>query len=410
MKNIKLLAYLPLLPLALLIIAIRPFKILRFHEILSDRIGHFGCIIELYLCERDLNYKKKKKIQFIDYFCFSKNVCNLQIKKFWQKQLIILPTRFVVALIFWFEILPSGHKHLVFHSNDKIKNWNNFRHKDVKNLIDKSKTHFNFSNEEKYVNKKILNKLGIDENRKIALIFLRDDLYFKKKLKFTYQASNLSNKNADINTYLKSINFLINKGYQVIRIGKLSQKKLKINNKNFFDITNSQHDNDALQTYLISISSFLICSNSGLSYVSGFIFRKPCLITNHIPHGHFHIESKLFTINFKKIFCKKKKRLLTLSEIFNRNLFYDVRGINYSRSNCKIIDQSEDEIYRSVLDFIKKIENKFKLQNKELMLEKKYKKNFKKIMKKDYFRLNTFGKFKGNFGLNYLKNNNYLFY
>ena len=408
MKILKLFVYLPFFVLAVLIIIIRPFKTLRFHEILSDRIGHFGCIIELYLCERDL--EEKKNYKFKDFFCFSKNICNLQIKKFWQKELNILPYHFVAALIFWFKILPTGYKHLVFYSKKKIKNWTNFRHKDINNLIDKSKIHYSFTKKEKYENKKILENLGIDLNKKIALIFLRDDFYFKKILKFTSQAANISSKNPDINTYIKSVNLLINRGYQVIRIGKLSQKKLKIKNKYFFDITNSFHNNDSLQTYLISKSKFLICSNSGLSYVSSFIFRKPCLITNHIPHGHFHIETKLITINFKKVFCKKKKRFLKLSEIFDRNLFYDVRGSNYKKSNCKIVDQSEKEIYYSVLDFIKKIESKFKIKHKEKILKKKYEVNFKKILKNDNFRLNTFGKFKGNFGLYYLKNNKYLFY
>ena len=84
--------------------------------------------------------------------------------------------------------------------------------------------------------------------------------------------------------------------------------------------------------------------------------------------------------------------------------------MNYKKSNCKIIDQSEKEIYCSVLDFVKKIENNLEIQSKEKILEKKYIDNFKKILAKDHFRLNTFGKFKGNFGFNYLKNNKYLFY
>ena len=132
-------------------------------------------------------------------------------------------------------------------------------------------------------------------------------IFILKILKFTHQANRISNKNPNINTYIKSVKLLISKGYQVIRIGKLSQKSFNLKHKHFFDITNSHHNNDSLQAYLISKSNFLICSNSGLSYVSSFIFRKPCLITNHIPHGHFHIESKLITVNFKRVFCNKKK-------------------------------------------------------------------------------------------------------
>jgi len=410
MKLLKIIVYLPFLFLVLILMMIRPLKILRFHEILSDRIGHFGCIIELYLCQRDLNNKKYLKEKYLDFFCFSSNVCNLQIKKFWEKQLNIMPFRMVAGLIFWFNLLPSGSKHLVFFDKNSLRRWINFRHKDVNNLLDKSKIHYKFTDNEVKSNKNLLRKLGIDNSKKTALLFLRDNVYFKKVLKFKVNYSSVRDKNSNINTYTKSVKFLIKKGYQVIRVGKLSEKKLKINNKNYFDITNNSIANDSLQTYLISKSKFLLSTNSGITYAAAFIFRKPCLITNHIPHGHFHIESKLLTINFKKVFSIKKKRLLKLTEIFQNNLSFNFSHKNYKKFNCRLIDQSENEIYFSVLDFVKRVENKFKKEKKEKLLEQKYIKNFNNIIEKDPFRKNTFGVFKGNFGKNYLKRNKYLFY
>ena len=71
---------------------------------------------------------------------------------------------FVVALIFN-NILILGTKS-IFYSK-KNKNWTNFRHKDINNLIDKSKIHYSFTKKEKYENKKILENLGIDLNKKL---------------------------------------------------------------------------------------------------------------------------------------------------------------------------------------------------------------------------------------------------
>ena len=56
----KFLVYSYGIPIILLIKLVKPFILVRFQEVISDRIGHFATHIELYLHER--RQKKKKTL------------------------------------------------------------------------------------------------------------------------------------------------------------------------------------------------------------------------------------------------------------------------------------------------------------------------------------------------------------
>jgi len=60
----KFLVYSYGIPIILLIKLVKPFVLVRFQEVISDRLGHFACHIELYLHER----KQKKKKHFENFF------------------------------------------------------------------------------------------------------------------------------------------------------------------------------------------------------------------------------------------------------------------------------------------------------------------------------------------------------
>ena len=296
---IKVILYLPILPFAILLIILRPFFHVRFGVLTSERIGHFSCVVELYLSELDCENSKTK----LDFFCCSAHVSNSQVKKFWERKLKFLPQRLVFIFIFWFSLLPFGKNHNIFEAGSKLENFNFFMHRDKKNLIDESKVHAIFSSIEEKINLKVLESIGIDVNKKYAIVFNRDNFYFEK-CHPKYNRNRLVTKNVDINSFLASIIYLIEKDYQVIRVGKGSLIKADIKNNCYFDITNDERRTDSLEMYLISRCQFFLGVNSGLAYLATFLFKKPCFVTNHLPYGTFHSESKLFQVNFKKLIVR----------------------------------------------------------------------------------------------------------
>ena len=71
----------------------------------------------------------------------------------------------------------------------------------------------------------------------------------------------------------KAVQYLIKQGLFVIRIGKLTENKLRIKNKNFFDYSKSKLKSDFLDIFLTSKCLFAISDTSGL-LMAPIVFRK----------------------------------------------------------------------------------------------------------------------------------------
>ena len=90
--------YLISIPLIILIRLIKPWFLIRWAAILSNRIGHFAINTELYCCERDaeINLPSQK---YLDFFYIKKLVSNKQLEKMWRRSsLIILPSWLLIPL------------------------------------------------------------------------------------------------------------------------------------------------------------------------------------------------------------------------------------------------------------------------------------------------------------------------
>ena len=376
--------YIFFIPIFFLIRLIRPFLLIRFGEVASARIGHFACTIDLYLCEIDnkVNIPQKK---FIDIFILGTEICNTQIEKFWKKKLLIIPRPFISPLIFFNRIFPGGNLHDIFHRNNHVDKANFFSHRDEKNLIDISKKHFSFDKKEIFLAENICNKLDINTNKKIAIINIRDNFYFKKnnpKNNYNY----FDVKNCKIDNYKNSILKLIENGYLVIRTGKGSEKTTQINNKNFIDITNQKQRTDLLECYLHSKCKLFIGNNSGSAYASIFLFRKPTFISNMIPIGIMYGNSKNIFTNFKIIRSNKSKNILSLSELKKMNILFYQRTSMYEELDLHVEETDEKDLQDYVEEFILKVENKWNFDKEELDLKSKFLNHFKSLAaEKNYY-------------------------
>ena len=81
------------IPILFIIYSISSKYLIRFKALSSERIGHFACNTELYLCEKQMKINVPKQ-KYIDlFFCY--NVCNYQLLSMWKKKIIILPKWFL---------------------------------------------------------------------------------------------------------------------------------------------------------------------------------------------------------------------------------------------------------------------------------------------------------------------------
>lgn len=197
--------------------------------------------------------------------------------------------------------------------------------------------------------KKKLNGIGLDIRKLFILIHVRESGYWGR----TGDKSN-STKNADIYTYLDCINYLLGRGYQVVRLGDNTMKKLPLIS-NLFDLAHSPYKSADLDLFLIRNAYFMMCTCSGPFQVAG-IFDTPLLATNWIP-VHILPYSKNDLVLLKKIKRIKTQSYLNFEEILSLD-FAEFSFYNFLYNGLEVVDNSKEEILSATKYMLCKLEDK----------------------------------------------------
>tara|TARA_B100000787_G_C16193773_1_gene299259 strand:- start:276 stop:1496 length:1221 start_codon:yes stop_codon:yes gene_type:complete len=374
----------------LLLILIRPFLVVRFGLLHSDRIGHFLINTELFLCE-EIAFKKKKN--FFDLFYFPTTPCNLQVAKMLKRKIHILPK----VIVRPFCLISRKYKFLSIHVTGKSIAGDY----DVKNVLDKFKPQIKFTKDEIIYGLNQLIKMGIKDNNKIICLAVRDDSYLKKEFpnsNFSYH----SHRNENISKYLPAIKYLIKKGYFVIRMGSITKKPINFSHENFLDYSKSKFKSDFMDMFISSKCKLFISNNTGVD-AFGILFRKPLLHIGSIPLGAISTFSTKIFNTILNHYSLKLRRNLTLSEIFTQNLSLGWTSNFYKKNQILLIKFTSQEILiyiKEVLEILKN--NKIK---KKKNLEDKFKDNYLLNLKKFPEAKIYHGKIKSHFLLSFLKKN-----
>jgi hypothetical protein len=221
-----------------------------------------------------------------------------------------------------------------------------------------------------------LNKIGVKKNHKIVCLVVRDNFY---KENFSNNKNKYWNyhgyRNAEINSYIKTIKYLNNKGFFVIRMGKGSNKSALYHNHLYFDYSMSNHRSDFLDFWIFSRAYMAIVTGTGIDELC-HVFKIPTVDTNYFPIGAIRsIRGANITI-FKKIKETKKNKFLNLTKIINLKFFrYPSLVSKYKK--YKIVDNTSNEILYAAKELEFKISMNFKSKRNEFKIQDLFWKNFK---------------------------------
>ena len=333
------------LPLILIIVLIYPFYKIRFGQIYTKTLGNSVLSTEI------LFYELKKndffvKSRGVNIWCTHKIISN----KFWLKkiksELIILPGILVFPIFNFFKYFNFGKSFLI-PERDLESSKNPHKIKSIEDLAQNCDIHgvlienpplIKFDVNEASIGNSFLMKNKILMDDKIICIHTRTSSYRNEKSDST--------RNSSIENFEKTINFLTDKGFKVIRMGRDEKKPFNTNNKNFFDYSACNEQNDFLDFFIISKCIFFIGATSGLAHIAK-IFRKPILY-----HNMFHLPDMIhFDGNYEKIILPKKIYLNNLNEYmrykktFEKNYKKPKAENKLEFSNIKIVENTEEEIY-----------------------------------------------------------------
>ncbi len=254
-------------------------------------------------------------------------------------------------------LLPLKHTSIIscrMNSVDLFLNENyNLRNKTPKSKIqnDFSKKYLDLNLFE--LNKKYISETEIYLNKNFPTLNLKNFFVFHQRDDNYKSTSNF--RGSDIHSYVKMIEFILSKGYDLIRLVNNESKKLSFDNSKYIELNTDIIFNKEIQYYLIYFSKGLICTSSGPASI-GSLFSKPVFDTNNYGSNVNSITNK-GTYILKKISINNK--YLDLKELIELKFF---EGMYACTRKCKrigleVINNSEIEILEGFKDFLN-IQNK----------------------------------------------------
>ena len=379
-------------------VLIRPFYIVRWDILRSSRIGSLSEKYEIYCCKIDAGINRPKK-KFVDLFCYDKKICNQQLAKMWKKKLIILPRFILIPIININKLIIKffGSTNYFVHSNESIYSTNDpvklkkiLTHRDLFNLMAETKTHLNFTKKEIQKGENYLNSLGIDKDKKIVCLAVRDSAYQEKYL----NTSDLNLRHNDfrdqnISDFLLAAEELTKRGYWVFRMGKAVKEKIKTSNPMIIDYANLNIRSDFLDIYLGYRCKFCIrtCGYGGVPQS----FKKPTIVIGGAPLVDLVAYGKNDMFLLFHYFSQEKNRKLTLSEIFDLGISTIRTSKGYDDLKIKIIPSSPEDIRDAIMEIADKIEGIWQEKPNTIKLQDSFDTLFEKHLISNNLR-HLFGK------------------
>ena len=309
----------------------------RFIHISSWQIGSYLHQLDTIVKNNQLDKKFKLILLCPNFICSNNFVSTLYSKK------IICFKNLFTYLLF----LPFVHNPLIstvpwnFETQNKNSRFNKI-HKDYYRRFKKENLSLNL--------KQLKNNFLKKRYKNTICIHLRDNYYEKSN----------TDRNVDIKTLNKTINFLLKKKFKIIRFINAKSKKITIKNRNYRELLVSSEKDKLKQFLIIDCCKLVIGSQSGiLNY--NLITKTPFLLTNAIPINNIMVIKKKDMYLFKKF--KIGKKLLTISKMVQLNCHINPEK---KKNKIKIINNSENEILNAVKEILnlRKIKINQKLKKK----------------------------------------------
>jgi putative glycosyltransferase (TIGR04372 family) len=209
---------------------------------------------------------------------------------------------------------------------------------------------------------KWLEKLGINRDSKIALLIGRDDIYGTTR---NDNPNFHSHRNANINTFDLAATELVKNGYFVFRMGSMVKEKFLISDeKSIFDYAFNGMRSEFLDVFLAYQCTLCVSVSTGYDAIP-LAFRKPIVYVNYPVLGTAPLHRRNALVLCKVIKDKDSKRILTISELVDRKLFFEFDARLFESANCIFEDNSNVEILYTVIEGLKFIKHELVLTNQE---------------------------------------------
>jgi len=392
------------IPILFIVYSISSKYLIRFGALSSERIGHFTCNTELYLCEKKMKINTPKQ-KYIDLF-FCHTICNYQLLSMWKKKIIILPkwllNIFFVTNRFLSKFFNHPKKHEVpDHLGDR----------DIYSLYERTEPNLKFTKSEEMIGEAFFEKLKIPKDSKFAILAVRDNQYLENKYPYSdWTRHNTRNQNLD--NYLLAAEEVAKRGYYVFRVGgtPFLSKKFNHPNPKIIDYTHSSLRTDFLDIYLGAKCNFCISGALGIDGVPK-IFRRPVVYIMGEVISFPTYSSKDLILMRPYLKLNENKRL-GINEILVPEIATLWSTQEFNSKGIKMLDNTQEEIRDITIEMMDRLEGKWREDPSDEVLQNNFWRKFSEmynqykieyVEKKGYHLMH--GILKAKMGASYLRNN-----
>ena len=262
----------------------RPFVKIRLCIIAFHRFGHLALEPEIFLGEQELlNRTVANRIFPIQVQWWSFGPKRLQANRFlvskWSEVVCVSPS-------WWIDALHTVGKLVPFLQLEEPK----MSIRGDLNALDHTETHLRMTEAEHRRAAIGLRVLGLDPDRPYVCLVVRDGGHYAALGE--KESDGYSFLNFDISTFEQSALWLVEHGYQVVRMGAGAETRLSASHPQIVDYANSQHRSEFLDIYIAATCSFAVSTQTGPDAVC-LTFRRPVCYIDVSRFSQFFFGTKL---------------------------------------------------------------------------------------------------------------------
>lgn len=222
------------------------------------------------------------------------------------------------------------------------------------NALDHSGPHLSFSSDESKRGRAELAKLGIDSDRPIACLIVRDGGYYAARGEIENQGYEFLN--FDIATFEFAAKSMAARGYQVVRMGTGSEKPFGAGIVGAFDYALSPHRSEFLDIHIAAHCEFAVSTQTGPDAVC-LAFRRPVCYIDVARFSQFFFGTKLAYWSPSEL--RRDGKRLTLKEIVSSDVVWIKDPDDFIRYGIRSVRSTPQEIERLVSGFVDLYESGF---------------------------------------------------
>ena len=305
-----------------------------------DRIGHLTAEIDCFEKERRLGLLQSKRYWFV--LAPRARVANQYLINYWKDVIPVISNPILCAIIQilslkWFMVHDVSSYILAV---DKSA-----RYYKVNTLWDNTPPLLKLTSEDNIKLRELLLNLGIPPNSWFVCFHCREP-GFSPIDEIIH-----SHRNADIDSFLPAMEYVVKNGGWCIRMGDPTMKPI-IETEGIINYAHSNYRSDMADVLLCAGCDYFVGTSSGLWILSS-IFGKPCALSNMIPVSTLGYSPLDISIP-KRLINKNTHKTLPYPEIFNSKIANYRISQQYKDANLEIVENTPDEI----LELTKEISNK----------------------------------------------------